>query len=203
MARPLCLWWKAFAVAGAPASARRRTPSFVAPAESGRVLTEGPYGSEGQFSLKSNTRLSVFCLVTVASAGLATAVAARAGRPAITSVWDGVYTETQAKAGQVLFTTKCVECHGEDLAGREQAPPLAGPPFIERWNKTSLKKLIETIEQMPPDSPKVLTSKQYTDILAFLLSSSEFPAGKTALPDDRLVLSDIQVLATRPDSAPR
>ena len=166
------------------------------------MLTEGPYGSEGQFSLKSNTRLSVFCLVIV-GAGFATAVAARAQRPTITSVWEGVYTEAQAKSGQALFTTKCVECHGEDLAGREQAPPLAGPQFTERWNKTSLKKLIETIEQMPPDSPKVLTSKQYTDILAYLLSASEFPAGKTALPDDRLVLSDIQILATRPDSAPR
>ena len=152
--------------------------------------------------MRIHTRLSVLCFIAAACAGLATAVTVRAQAPATSArastVWDGIYTEAQAKAGSALFAAKCVECHGEDLAGREQAPALAGPAFIEKWNKGSLKKLIEIVEQMPPDSPKVLTSQQYTDVLAYLLSANEFPAGKAVLPDDRLVLSDIQILVTAP-----
>jgi mono/diheme cytochrome c family protein len=28
------------------------------------------------------------------------------------SVWDGVYTEAQAKRGEALFGQNCVSCHG-------------------------------------------------------------------------------------------
>jgi len=140
-------------------------------------------------------------VVIAALFGLARTVGlAQAPAPAPT-VWDGVYTDVQAKAGAAEFQSYCLECHGEDLAGREQAPALAGPPFLEKWNKATLKKLMDTMEAMPPDNPKSLTAKQYTEVMAYILSANEFPVGKTALPEDRSVLSTIQIVGTRPAAA--
>jgi mono/diheme cytochrome c family protein len=150
-------------------------------------------------------QITVVCVIAAAFAGLVASVAIHAQSPAppaaaaaAPTVWDGVYTDVQAKAGESTFKSYCMECHGEDLAGREQAPALAGAPFLEKWNKATLKKLLETMEGMPPDNPKSLTAKQYTEVVAYILNANEFPAGKTALPEDRSVLAGIQVLGTRP-----
>jgi len=121
-----------------------------------------------------------------------------AAPPVVSTVWDGVYTDVQAKAGEADFKGHCVECHGEDLAGREQAPALAGPQFLEKWNKATLRKLMDTMEAMPPDNPKSLSAKQYTQVMAYVLSANEFPAGKTALPEDRSALAGIQIVGSRP-----
>ena len=44
---------------------------------------------------------------------IAAAVLGQASR----SVWDGVYTEAQAKRGEALFAENCVTCHGPALEG--------------------------------------------------------------------------------------
>ena len=45
-------------------------------------------------------------------------------------VWDGVYTEEQAKRGEALYSEHCVRCHGASLQGNgEGAGPLTGPVF--------------------------------------------------------------------------
>jgi S-disulfanyl-L-cysteine oxidoreductase SoxD len=113
------------------------------------------------------------------------------------SVWDGVYTAAQAQEGQGVFTTVCAECHGNDLAGIEQAPPLAGSAFLETWKGATLRKLYDTVEQMPPESPKSLTAKQYVDVVAYLLSVNEFPAGQTALVGDRRALGEVTITGVR------
>jgi mono/diheme cytochrome c family protein len=115
-----------------------------------------------------------------------------------TSVWDGTYTEAQAAEGEATYFSSCAECHGEDLAGREQAPALAGTPFMEKWNRATLRQLYEIIEQMPPDEPKSLQPKQYVDVLAYLLSANAFPAGSAALKSDRVALAQIQITNARP-----
>jgi mono/diheme cytochrome c family protein len=115
------------------------------------------------------------------------------------SVWDGVYTAAQAKEGQAVFRTVCAECHGADLAGIEQAPPLAGSAFVETWKGATLRKLYDTVEQMPPESPKSLTAKQYVDVVAYVLSVNEFPAGETALVGDRRALGDVAITGARPE----
>jgi len=57
---------------------------------------------------------------------IAAAVLAQASR----SVWDGVYTDAQARRGQALFEQNCVSCHGPALEGDGEAPPLSGgEPF--------------------------------------------------------------------------
>ena len=66
------------------------------------------------------------------------------------SVWAGVYTEAQARKGAELFTNVCANCHGDDLAGIEQAPALTGDSFGDKWNTKSLNKLFERLHQELP-----------------------------------------------------
>jgi mono/diheme cytochrome c family protein len=113
-------------------------------------------------------------------------------------VWSGVYTEEQATRGEELYSGYCADCHGDDLAGIEQAPPLAGSSFGEKWNKADLKKLYDLTEAMPPNKPKSLTAKQYTDILSYLLFANEIPAGTTPLEPDRGRLAEITFTTVRP-----
>ena len=114
------------------------------------------------------------------------------------STWDGVYTEAQAAQGETVYVSHCVDCHGPDFAGREQAPALAGLGFLDKWNGATVRKLLEAVEQMPPDQPKTLTPQQYVDVLAFVLSVNGFPAGPTALATDRPALARIEIKNVRP-----
>jgi mono/diheme cytochrome c family protein len=136
--------------------------------------------------------------VTIAAAALCGAGASAVRGQSSVSTWEGVYSEPQAKQGETVYFTHCVECHGEDFAGREQAPALAGLGFMDKWKRTPLRKLFESVEQMPPDQPKTLTPQQYVDVLAYMLSVNGFPAGTTALATDRAALARIEFTNVRP-----
>jgi len=133
----------------------------------------------------------------VVLAVLGTAGAAALGQSA-TSVWDGVYTEAQAKKGEAVYFAQCANCHGEDFAGREQAPALAGLGFMEKWNRATVRTLFEKVEQMPPTQPKALPTQDYVDVTAYMLSVNELPAGQAALPNDRAALARIEIKNVRP-----
>ena len=117
----------------------------------------------------------LFGVVVLAVLGAA-GVSAALGQSA-TSVWDGVYTEAQAKKGEAVYFAHCVDCHGPDFAGREQAPALAGLGFMEKWNRATVRKLFERVEQMPPSKPKALPTEDYVDVLAYMLSRQRTPRG--------------------------
>jgi mono/diheme cytochrome c family protein len=143
----------------------------------------------------------LFGVVALAVLGAAAGAAARgqsATSQSTTSVWDGVYTESQAKKGETVYFTHCAVCHGDDFAGREQAPALAGLGFMEKWNRATVRKLFEKVEQMPPTQPKSLAAQDYVDVVAYLLSVNELPAGSTALPSDRAALGRIEIKNVRP-----
>jgi mono/diheme cytochrome c family protein len=114
------------------------------------------------------------------------------------SVWSGVYTEQQAQAGEKVYYDRCATCHGDDLGGIEKAPALTGGSFRESWHGKTLRKLLERIESMPPDEPKVVAGAEAINVLAFLLQASEMPSGSSALPDDRAQLNDIVFEQTKP-----
>jgi alcohol dehydrogenase (cytochrome c) len=113
-----------------------------------------------------------------------------------TSVWSGVYTAEQAAAGEQLYFAQCASCHGDDLGGRERAPALAGAQFLDKWHGQTLWRLLERIGEMPPGAP--VSQADGVRVLAFLLSSSEMPAGPVALPGDRARLAEITVQRTKP-----
>jgi mono/diheme cytochrome c family protein len=51
------------------------------------------------------------------------------------SVWDGFYTEAQAKRGEQCFYENCVTCHGPALEGDGKAPPLSGGEPCWAWDR--------------------------------------------------------------------
>jgi len=115
------------------------------------------------------------------------------------SVWDGVYTEEQAKRGEPIYHKECAACHGDVLTGGESAPPLAGGAFLANWNGLTMGDLFDRIRKtMPQSAPGRLTRQQDADILAFMLSVNKFPAGRTELFRQSEMLKEIRFESTKP-----
>src|SRR5271170_5068502 len=121
------------------------------------------------------------------------------------SVWDGVYTSDQAKRGSTLYANECASCHGAALNGGESAPPLTGGEFFSNWDGLTVGELFDRIRvSMPADKPGKLSREQDADILAFMLSISQFPEGKTELDHRTEVLKQIRFEAAKPsDGKPK
>lgn len=120
------------------------------------------------------------------------AVAPAAG--AAKSVWDGVFTEEQAKRGELAYTDTCSSCHGGDLGGDGFAPALAGAEFSGNWNDLSVGDFYERIRiSMPPTGPDTVTNAQKADIVAHIFNVNTYPAGKTELEPKADVLKTIKI----------
>jgi len=115
------------------------------------------------------------------------------------SVWDGVYTATQARRGQPIYDRECSACHGEKLAGRQDSPPLAGQDFLDSWNGLTLGKLFDKIRlTMPKGTPSEVGVLEKADILAYILSVNKFPNGQVELQKSE-ALKDIRFEASKPE----
>lgn len=137
-------------------------------------------------------------LLTVALSGLAASAAVLAqGAPR--SIWEGVYTADQAARGKEQFDGHCAKCHGATLAGNEMAPALSGAAFLDNWNGIMVSDLVERIRTtMPADDPGGLSRKITTDIVAYILSANQVPAGSTELPGDAQVQAMFRIDETKP-----
>jgi len=97
------------------------------------------------------------------------------------SIWDGVYTDAQAERGHTLYMQSCSRCHGANLSGTFETPPLTGR-FMPYWSGSTLDALFDYVSTaMPLDRPGALGAGANADILAFLLKSNEIPAGSKEL----------------------
>ena len=110
------------------------------------------------------------------------------------SVWDGVYTKDQVRRGQATYQEECLKCHGETLAGGEAGPTLAGEEFRQKWNGKTVGGLFEVIRKtMPSDDPGNLSSREYSDLVAYILSVNEYPAGQKELGREIAALNEIRI----------
>ena len=115
------------------------------------------------------------------------------------SVWDGVYTEKQAKRGAVLFDQECASCHGPAGAGGGMAPALVGSAFSANYDAQTVGDLVERNRRtMPVGKEGQLSRQQNADITAYMLEFNKFPAGTAELPNQAQALNQIKYLATRP-----
>jgi mono/diheme cytochrome c family protein len=115
------------------------------------------------------------------------------------TVWDGVYTDSQATRGQTLYGQSCTKCHLDALTGLDDAPALAGAAFLGGWNKMSVSALFERVNSsMPSDDPGSLSRQQVADVLAYVLRFNNFPAGSAELPTQGELLKEIAFLSTKP-----
>jgi S-disulfanyl-L-cysteine oxidoreductase SoxD len=120
-------------------------------------------------------------------------------QPPTKSVWEGVYTEEQAKRGGPMYSEFCASCHGPELMGGEMAPPLATGDFLSGWDGLTLGDLFERMRiSMPQNAPGSLSGQQNADILAFMLAANKYPTGATELSNQAMVLKTIKFEAKKP-----
>jgi quinoprotein glucose dehydrogenase len=122
------------------------------------------------------------------AAGLVVGVEAGQETRAARSVWDGVYTEPQARRGREVYARSCGGCHAEDLRGKGTAPSLVEESFMFLWEDMTLGELFErTRTLMPSDRPGSLPVQDYADVIAFILEKNGMPSGPRELdarPED-------------------
>ena len=101
------------------------------------------------------------------------------------TVWDGVFTADQAARGRLAFAGECAECHGANLQGGE-GKALSGDQFWKDWKERSVGELLTFVRtNMPFDDAGIkkgtLAPSTYADIVAHILESNGFPAGRAEL----------------------
>jgi S-disulfanyl-L-cysteine oxidoreductase SoxD len=139
-------------------------------------------------------KLAIAALVGVTTAGMFRAVSAQEK-----TQWDGVYSQDQARRGEPMYQEYCASCHGPDMSGGEMAPGLTGGEFSSNWNDLTLGQLFDRMRtSMPQNNPGSLTRQQIADILAFILSKGNAPAGQTELPTQSEVLGTIKYTSMNP-----
>jgi mono/diheme cytochrome c family protein len=116
----------------------------------------------------------------------------------IRSVWDGVYTDAQARRGEAIYFERCVRCHGPTLmGGTDGAGPLTGPTFNGNWNGVPLGQMLDRVRTtMPLDKPVTMSRQQTADVLTYIFSVNKIPAGNVELPRQAEMLNLIQFKAS-------
>jgi len=113
------------------------------------------------------------------------------------SVWDGVYTTSQASRGKAIYTASCQMCHGENLGGgfdaAVQVPALKREDFgLIRRDLNNLYGFV--LDSMPRNEPGNLSAGNAVDVIAYILQQNGFPAGGTDLVPDPSVLEAILIV---------
>ena len=98
---------------------------------------------------------------------------------------DGVYTAKQAERGKESYRQACSGCHALDWYRGDAMKPWAGAPL------DNLYDLIATT--MPQSNPGSLKRREYVDLLAYILSLNDMPAGSEELPVSAEALKKIVV----------
>jgi quinoprotein glucose dehydrogenase len=105
---------------------------------------------------------------------------AQSGQEAPRTIWDGVYSQTQAERGRNAYLATCARCHGDDLAGFRGA--MDGKRFMEGWSEDTAHSLFHRIQtSMPPGQAGSIPDQSYVDIVAFFFSRNQFPTGDEEL----------------------
>jgi len=75
-----------------------------------------------------------------------------------------------------------------------------GGEFLANWNGLTVGDLFERIRTtMPASRPGSVSREQNSEVLAFILSANQFPAGSAELPRQTEALKQIRLESTRPE----
>jgi quinohemoprotein ethanol dehydrogenase len=79
----------------------------------------------------------------------------------------------QMEVGRASYQVSCSVCHGENLAGRDRAPALAGRTFSTAWAARNAWDLFVRVRAtMPQSAPGILSDDDYAAIIAYILSAN-------------------------------
>jgi len=147
--------------------------------------------------LTMKNRVGVFAIVAMTAFVLSYA-SAQAGQETTKTTWDGVYSKGQAAKGEAIYNEKCQKCHGADAAGAD-APSLADSGFAGDWDGLTLAQLFDrTRSSMPQDAPQSMGREETANVIAYVLSKNNFPAGDSDLSERGEMLGTIKYVATKP-----
>ena len=136
---------------------------------------------DGQWLLLSTIAL----LLTSAGIVLLKAQAAE-----VRTVWDGVYTDAQAARATAAFSQACSNCHTLASPGNR---PLSGEKFWEGFAQKTVQDLLTYVRtSMPNGKGGSLPASTYNDLVALILKSNGFPAGKEELGPD--TVAGVQII---------
>jgi cytochrome c5 len=109
-------------------------------------------------------------------------------------IWQGVYSAAQAERGKNVFGNACLRCHAEDLSGTT-APALKGERFQSSWGGGTIESLFVKIrDTMPPNFGTILDDQAKLDIVAYILQTNGFPAGRSDLVVGSADIANAQIL---------
>ena len=137
-------------------------------------------------------RRSMFCVMCVLFLGsLTTAViTAQTAKPTGPTVWDGVFTDAQADRASGMFSQSCERCHTLSAQGTR---PLSGEKFWEGYTQKTVGDLLTFVKtNMPNGQGGTLPAPTYNDLVALILKSNGFPAGKTELTPE--TVANVQII---------
>ena len=118
---------------------------------------------------------------TLLAAGVMVLALAGTTAQARTSIWDGVYTDAQADRGHTLYMQNCARCHGVNLWGTFEIPPLVGR-FMPYYAGSTLDVLFDYVSTaMPLDHPGALSPTANAEIVAYLLKANDVSSGSKDL----------------------
>lgn len=114
------------------------------------------------------------------------------------TTWDGVFTVEQAERGGQIYQGMCASCHGPQLDGVDAAPGLNGGSFYANWNGVSVGDMANRVRvSMPANTPGTMNRQQVADVLAYIFSRNDMPAGEQELPRQLAYLRAIAFKAQR------
>jgi mono/diheme cytochrome c family protein len=154
------------------------------------ILQRSGYPAGDKPLSKDSANLASLDLGIDKSAGSSGAAPAAAMRLAS----QGVYTLAQMAQGKAFYDASCNQCHGAELEGGEDAPPLAGKAFIGKWGGLPVGTLHAFIDKnMPPGNGGALGSDNEAQVVAYILSKNYFPPGPAPLTPDPAGMNTIAI----------
>jgi len=119
-----------------------------------------------------------------------TLVTAQDAKPTGPTVWDGVFTDAQADRATGIFSQSCERCHTLTSEGTR---PLSGDKFWEGYTQKTVGDLLNFVKtNMPNGQGGSLPGPTYNDLVALILKSNGFPAGKTEVTPE--TVANVQII---------
>lgn len=139
----------------------------------------------------------VFLLAVVATSVVAAVrITAQQPLPPGRAVKNGadtipVYSDSQATAGQAVWTKTCSECH--------ESKDVTGADFRTKWSGQPVFTLFEQIRTTMPDgNPGSLPKEDYAAALAYILKLNGLAPGSTPLATDSAALAGVKLILPPP-----
>src|SRR5688500_18488837 len=87
---------------------------------------------------------------------------------------SGIFSQKQAAAGRSVYAMQCSACHSTSAH--------TGPAFMKSWQGRTVWDLYAFLkDNMPQSEPGALTDQEYIQVVTYMLSLNQMPAGQQDL----------------------